>query len=102
MVRIRFTDRAQTKKRPAIVLTGDPYHASRADAVVVPLTTKRYNSYYGDYDLAEWRGTGLPMPTKAKGTLETIERSTIISRLGTVSALDFEQIKQNVRTILNL
>jgi mRNA-degrading endonuclease toxin of MazEF toxin-antitoxin module len=102
LARIRFTEGTAAKKRPAVVLTDGLYHDSRADAIVVALSTQRAATYYGDCDLADWRVAGLPQPTKAKGVIQTIDRSTIERRLETLSSADLDRVKQSARLILCL
>ena len=102
MVRIRFTAGDMTKRRPAVILTGDAYHNSRADAVVVALSGQLTNSYYGDYVLTDWRAAGLPQPCKAKGIIQTIDRATIERSFGTLSQQDFNNLKDCTRSMLGL
>ncbi|MBN2456548.1 MAG: type II toxin-antitoxin system PemK/MazF family toxin [Sedimentisphaerales bacterium] len=102
IVRIRFTIGNITKRRPAVILTGTDYHNSRADAIVIALSTQVGNSYYGDYILKDWQTAGLPQPTKAKGVVETIDRTTIEQTLGNLSNNDFKNLKDCVRSILEL
>lgn len=102
ITRIRFAEGTATKKRPAVVLTDGSYHDSRADAIVVALSTQRAATYYGDCDLADWQMAGLPQPTKAKGIVQTVDRATIERRLGTLSPADFDRVKDSVRLILCL
>ena len=102
MVRIRFTAGDKTKRRPAVILTGDDYHASRADAIVVALSAQLANSYYGDYVLSDWRAAGLPEPSKAKGIIQTIDRTTIERTFGTLSPRDFRNLKEGIRSMLGL
>lgn len=102
ITRIRFTEGTETKKRPAVVLTDSSYHDSRADAIVVALSTQRGTVYYGDCDLHDWRESGLPQPTKAKGVIQTIDRSTIERRLGALSSSDLDRVRESVRLILCL
>jgi len=105
MVRIRFTENDQTKRRPAVILTDDNYHNSRADAIVVALTSSSNamaNMYYGDYVLSDWREAHLPQPSKAKGVLQTIDRATIELSFGHLSDNDFNNLKTCIRNILCL
>lgn len=102
LVRIKFTANDQTKKRPAVILTNDNYHNSRADAIVVALSSKIDNPYYGDYYLLDWQSAGLPKPSKAKGIIETIDRTTIEKTFGTLSSNDFINLKDCIRTMLCL
>ena len=102
IVRIRFAEGTGVKSRPAVVLTGGSYHASRPDTIVVALSTQRRAEYYGDCDLVDWSSAGLPQPTKAKGVIQTIERTTVDRRLGTLSPADFERVRESLRLILGL
>ena len=101
-VRIRFTAGASTKTRPAVILSDTAYHASRRDALVMPVSTKRADMYHGDHDLADWKSAGLPAPSKAKCTLDTIDRATIKGTYGKLSDADFAHVKANLRSVLGL
>lgn len=101
-VRIRFTAGDKTKKRPAVILTGADYHNSRADAIVVAVSCQLGDSYYGDYMLSDWQAAGLPLPSKAKGVIETIDRSTIEGTFGKLSNQDFKQLKTCICSMLGL
>ena len=102
IVRIKFTANDQTKKRPAVILTDDNYHNSRADAIVIALSSRLTNSYYGDYELLDWKAAGLPQPSKAKGIIQTIDRTTIEQTFGALSDNDFNNLKECIRTMLRL
>lgn len=78
------------------------YHASKADAVIVPLTTRMANTYFGDYDLVDWAAAGLSQKSRAKGVIETIDRSMIQRSLGKLSQRDLDGIKGRLRLILEL
>lgn len=101
-VRIRFTAGSGTKRRPVVILTDEQYHQSRADAIVVALSCKVEQPYYGDCPLSDWKSAGLPLPTKAKGVVQTIDRSTIEGTYGKLSEADFDHVKQGLRMILGL
>jgi mRNA interferase MazF len=101
-VRIRFSDGVGVKRRPAVVLSDHPYHASRADAIVVALTTQMHTDYYGDCDIRDWREAGLPAASRSKGVIQTIERRAIERAYGTLSLLDFSRLQDSIRQILSL
>ena len=101
-VRIRFSDGEGVKRRPAVIMSGDDYHASRADAVVVALTTNMRGSYFGDCDLTDWQSAGLPRPSKAKGVIHTIEHAMIEREYGKLAASDLARVKDSIRRILEL
>lgn len=68
---------------------------------MMPLST-RAGGYYGDYPLVDWSAAGLNMATVAKGVIQTIPQSAVERRYGTLSAHDFDAVKQSLRQILGL
>jgi mRNA interferase MazF len=101
-VNYRYTDGEGSKRRPAVVVSSPAYHASKADAVIIPLTTRMSSNYFGDYDLVDWAGAGLPRRSRAKGVLATVERTTIEKLYGKLSDQDLDGIKGSIRAILDL
>ena len=101
-VNFRFAGQAGTKPRPVVVLSVNDYHASRIDAVILALTTKMDDSYFGDCELEDWQSANLPKPSKAKGVIQTIEQRSIRNRLGTLSANDYNRIKAALRDIFGM
>lgn len=102
LARITFTGGVGSKKRPAVVLSTDAYHLSRADTIIVPLTTKMRNTYHGDYDLVDWDTAGLPVACRSKGIIQTIERATIERHFGKLTARDLVDLQGTIRLILGL
>ncbi len=101
-VNIKFTNGQATKRRPAVVLTSDPYHSRRADAIVLALTGSVHVAYHGDCDIVDWKSAGLAKETKAKGVVETILRSDVDRQYGSLSAADWRRVQESLRLILNL
>lgn len=99
-MRIRFSDGVGIKQRPAVILSQPQYHQSRADAIVVALTTQMRNDYFGDCDILDWREAGLPAASRAKGVIQTIERRTIEKAYGTLTDMDFVRLQDSIRQIL--
>lgn len=100
-INLTFTEGLGAKRRPAVVLTDRAYHDSRSDAIIVALSTQQ-NSYHGDCEINDWRLAGLQLPTKAKGVIQTIARSSVDYQYGTLSDSDWGRVKDSIRTILGL
>jgi len=84
-------------------MTAAPYHANRADAVVMGLTSQRQAPMrFGDCDLMDWQAAGLLVPSKTKGQFSTIERAAIEKQLGTLSQPDLQRLQITARNILSL
>jgi mRNA interferase MazF len=101
-VRIKFTAGDETKRRPAVILTNDTYHQSRSDAIVIAISSQIKETFYGDYIISDWQDAGLPAPSKIKGVVATIDRTTIEGIYGKLSSHDFQQLKICMRSILGL
>lgn len=101
-VRVQFSDGEAAKRRPVVVLTDDIYHASHGDAIVMALTTNLATPRFGDCNLQDWSQAGLPKPSKAKGSLHTIERTKFEKQYGNLTPGDLERLRGSVRQILSL
>lgn len=99
---IRFTDGGDVKRRPVVVLTDSLYHDRRGDAIVVALTGSVHTTYHGDCDIVDWKAAGLAKETKAKGVVQTILRDSVDFQYGSLTATDFENLKDSLRLIMNL
>ena len=86
----------------AVVLSTERYHLERADMVVVGLTSNISTVRYGDHVLNDWRSAGLPLPTKAKAVLETVQRTAAKNRLGVLSPSDLSGVELVTREALGL
>ena len=98
LVSFPFTDLTSTKRRPALVLSPDPFNAAGEDLVLAAVT-----SHITDDPNAVrlWRGDfaagGLPKPSMVKATkLFTMHSSLIVKRIG---ALRAEKMGEVLRTL---
>ena len=86
---IRFTSGAGTKKRPVLVLWPDG-----SDVVVSAVTSAKPRSNF-DVELADWKTSGLRLPSTVRlSRLDCLEQSILIARIGVISTIDGDKIKQ--------
>lgn len=102
LVPFKFADTDEIKPRPVVIVSVPAFQASRADAVMLALTTRLGRTYFGDCPIEDWRLAGLPKPSTAKGVLRTIDRALIQRRLGSLTAADLQRIQNSLRAILGL
>lgn len=100
-VPIRYTDQRGIKERPAVVISVDAFHASRADLIVVPLSSSA-GKYYGDRPVRDWKAAGLNHETFIKAVLVTIEAQAVVRIWGRLSAHDYAQVQAAVRDVLDI
>jgi len=96
-----FTSQDRGKIRPAVVLSSAGFHASRADLIMMPLSTQA-GGYFGDRQLLDWREAGLPSPSNIKAVIQTIPRTAVVGRYGRLTVLDIQQVKDALADIIRL
>ena len=96
-----FTSQNRTKTRPAVVLSSAAFHASRADLIMMPLST-RAGGYFADRHLLDWKGAGLPSPSCIKAVIQTIPQNAILGHFGRLTMLDIQQVKDALADIIDM
>ena len=96
-----FTSQDRAKTRPAIVLSSPAFHASRADVIMMPLST-RSGGYFGDRQLLDWKGAGLPSPSNIKAVIQTIPKTAILGQFGRLTVPDIQQVKEALTDIISM
>jgi mRNA interferase MazF len=88
------------KRRPAVVLSSDTYHAARPDVIVALVTSQTTAVGVTDYVLQDWAAAGLRLPSVFRSFLATIPRTSAVSQIGRVTDRDWAAILSRVRTAL--
>ncbi len=87
-----FSDRTETKQRPALVLvdTGDN------DIIVARITGQNLQTPF-DIKLEEWQKAGLRIPSIVRlHKVATLEKHLVKSRLGVLTNKDWKQVQTTV------
>ena len=103
LVPFEFSDRPVAKRRPALVISSDPYHASRQDVVIAAITSRiRRPLLFGDHFIKDWRASGLPKPSATTAIVRTVKRAMLARRLGALSAADLRAVDERLARALGL
>ena len=94
-----FSNLSGSKVRPAIVVNDS--HASQ-DVIIVPLTSKVSPLLAGEFVLADWRASGLNVPSVVKRGLYTLHQSLILKSIGKLSDRDASGLERSLRDWLGL
>jgi mRNA interferase MazF len=89
-----FTDRAATKKRPALVLSTRPFNAAAGHTIMAMITKRDHSVWPQDYDVREWAIAGLKFPSWVRMKFFTIENSLIVDAIGELQPLDVDGFKK--------
>ncbi len=92
-----FPGAQQSKRRPAVVVSTDPYNSSRPDVILALLTTQvpRVPTPF-DYALQDWAAAGLHQPSLFRLYLGmALQRDTMV--IGHLSDRDWQEIQARLR-----
>jgi mRNA interferase MazF len=96
-----FPGATGVKRRPAVVLSSQTYHATRPD-VILGLVTSQAASAVGptDYALQDWSAAGLRLPSAFRAFLVTLPRSAVSAKVGSLTTRDLDGARQCVKRAL--
>lgn len=101
LVPFPFTDQSPTKKRPAVIVSSDPYNRQRPDIIIVAVTSQMQSAdYFGDMTISQWQQAGLLKPSVIKPIFTTVEKGLVLKKLGSMSDNDRKELKRAIQTII--
>ena len=101
LLQVRLHGREKTSLRPALVVSSEAYHQGRgADVIVAPITGSFNGPLPGDTVLDAWAQEGLLAPSLVSGHLLSVDRSSIVERLGALDESDLRSVESGLRLSL--
>ena len=97
-----FTDRSQSKRRPALVLSSAAFNAANEHSVLAMITSADQSQWKGDVPITALATTGLTQPCILRMKLFTLDHRLIIRRIGMLSKKDRELLMQTWSSLLPL
>ncbi len=88
-----FTDRTATKNRPALVLSQSSFN-NAADHSVLVMITSAVNDWPLDCLIHDIQAAGLPVPSRIRFKLFTLDNRLIRGKIGALSASDTQAFKK--------
>lgn len=100
VVTVDFPGVQGLKRRPAVVVSTDPYHAARPDVVLGLLTSRTLGATAAtDYGLQDWSAAGLHSPSTFRSFFATLPRTNIVV-IGHLSDRDWLEVQARLRIAL--
>ena len=101
VVVVDFPGVTGVKRRPAVVLSSDVYHATRPD-IIVGLITSQTAAALGptDYALQDWAAAGLRVASAFRSFLVTLPPSAHPVLVGHLSERDWQEVRARVKAAL--
>jgi len=96
-----FTDRATTKRRPALVLSRAGAFNQRVGQSVLAMITSAKNSHWPlDVEISDLDSAGLPSQSIVRMKLFTLDHRLIVRKAGTLSEDDKIGVERSVLELL--
>ena len=96
-----FTDRATTKRRPALVLSAKAFNR-QGHSVLAMITSASHPPWPGDTSLGDLKSAGLNAPSLVRLKVFTLDNRFIARRLGMLAAGDRVAVAGEFRKALPL
>jgi mRNA interferase MazF len=97
-----FTDSAQTKRRPALVLSQCADFGNKIDHSVLAMITSRKNAPWPlDCEITNKKKSGLTAPSVVRMKLFTLDNRFIIRKIGQLSDSDQKKVKQSLSQLFD-
>ena len=101
LVPFPFTNQAESKKRPAVVISSPAYHTNRPDLLIMAITSQTHAALdFATFPVIDWQVAGLLKPSFAKPVLTTLEQSLVIRSMGILSPRDQLSLRQMLTQIM--
>ncbi|CAB1055940.1 cAMP-binding proteins - catabolite gene activator and regulatory subunit of cAMP-dependent protein kinases [Olavius sp. associated proteobacterium Delta 1] len=97
-----FTDSAQTKRRPALVLSQHTNFGNKIGHSLLAMITSQKNVPWPlDCEIKSKKLSGLAAPSVVRMKLFTLDNRFIIKKIGHLSKSDQKQVKQSLSQIFD-
>ena len=83
-----FSDRAATKRRPALVCSSSAFNNTAKHVVLAMITSSTQHAWPGDVPIRDAGSTGLSAPSVVRWKFFTLDVSLVLRRAGALSARD--------------
>ena len=97
-----FTDRAATKNRPALVVSGHAFNRASGQLVLAMITSANNPPWPLDCAIQDLSSAGLPAPSVVRAKLFTLDTRLVRGALGTLATDDAFRVSQTLRRLLEL
>ena len=98
-----FTDRATTKRRPALILSdAQTFNQKVGQSVMAMITSAKNSDWPLDSEIQDLDSAGLPSASIVRMKLFTLDQQLIIRKAGKLSPTDQSKVIEALHQLLNL
>lgn len=97
-----FTDSAQTRRRPALVLSSEDDFGNEIEHSVLAMITSQKNTPWPlDCSIKNKKASGLSAPSVVRMKLFTLDNRFILRKIGHLSKTDQNRVKQSLSRLFS-
>lgn len=89
-----FTDRATTKRRPALVLSNAAFNTATGHIIAAMITSAKQSAWDSDVAITDLAAAGLAVPCVVRMKLFTLEAGLVLRRAGQLAAADAKRVRE--------
>ncbi|MBS0351544.1 MAG: type II toxin-antitoxin system PemK/MazF family toxin [Proteobacteria bacterium] len=87
-----FTNSAQTKKRPAVVISSEHHQTKTGHISLLMITTAKHSNWYDDHPIIDLTSAGLDTPSIIRQKLFTIDSRLVMKKIGALNKEDQKKV----------
>ena len=95
-----FSDRPESKPRPALVLSSQAFNAAAGHTIMAMITRARNTVWPHDYPITDLAAAGLPAASYVRLKIFTLENVLIIRVSGNLAPADIEGFRKGAQAVL--
>jgi len=96
-----FTDKATSKRRPALILSdAEAFNLQAGHTVMAMITSAKNSAWPLDIDIQDLDSAGLPTPSIIRMKLFTLDEKLIIRKAGQLAKPDQKKVIKALRLLL--
>ncbi len=97
-----FTDRASSKRRPALVVSIKPFNDGHKHLILAMVTSAKNAPWPSDVAIVDLKSAGLSSPSVMRMKLFTLDERLIVSVVGRLSQSDKETALKRIAASLGI
>lgn len=100
IVKFPFASSLKYKARPAVVISSPTYNEDGRDTLLIlAISSNVDNKLEFELEVSEWQTCGLLKPSIFKAAIATIEKSHVLTKVGSLSEVDQKNLENLIHKI---
>ena len=97
-----FTDRAATKKRPALIISdASSFNQSTQKSIMAMITTASHSPWALDVPIVDLASAGLKAKSIVRMKLFTLDDALVIKKIGKLAIEDRNNVQKSLQSLFN-